>query len=206
MKGILGRKQGMTRLFLEDGVVEPVSVVEAGPCVVTQIKTRQRHGYQAIQIGYEEAKKLNEPKAGHLKRVTPLRHLREFKVDDLGDAQIGQRIDVAMFQPGDVVDVVGISKGKGFAGGMKRHNFAGGPKTHGQSDRARAPGSVGAGTSPGRVLKGKKMAGHMGNNRVTVRHLKVLETDLDRNLLRVKGAVPGSRNGLLLIKKSEGRR
>jgi large subunit ribosomal protein L3 len=194
----------MTRLFLEDGVVEPVSVVEAGPCVVTQIKTRQRHGYQAIQIGYEEAKKLNEPKAGHLKRVTPMRHLREFKVDDLGDAQIGQRIDVAMFQPGDVVDVVGISKGKGFAGGMKRHNFAGGPKTHGQSDRARAPGSVGAGTSPGRVFKGTPMAGHMGYRRVTATNLKVVQVDQERNLLLVRGAVPGAKNGMLVIKESRG--
>ena len=202
MKGILGRKQGMTRVFLEDGVVEPVSVVEAGPCVVTQIKTRQRHGYQAIQIGYEEAKKINEPEAGHLKRVTPLRHLREFRVDNLGDAQIGQRIDLAMFQPGDMVDIIGISKGKGFAGGMKRHHFAGGPKTHGQSDRARAPGSIGAGTSPGRVFKGTPMAGHMGYRRVTVTNLKVVRVDPERNLLLVRGAVPGARNGMLVVKES----
>ena len=192
----------MTRVFLEDGVVEPVSVVEAGPCVVTQIKTRQRHGYQAIQLGYEEAKKLNEPEAGHLKRVSPLRHLREFRVDDLGDAQIGQRIDVAMFQPGDMVDIVGVSKGKGFAGAMKRHNFAGGPKTHGQSDRARAPGSVGAGTSPGRVFKGTPMAGHMGNRRVTATNLKVVKVDLERNLLLVRGAVPGAKNGMVVVKES----
>ena len=202
MKGILGRKQGMTRVFLEDGVVEPVSVVEAGPCVVTQIKTRQRHGYQAIQIGYEEAKKLNEPKAGHLKRVAPLRHLREIRVDDLGDAQIGQRIDVAMFQPGDMVDIIGISKGKGFAGGVKRHHFAGGPKTHGQSDRHRAPGSIGAGTSPGRVFKGTRMAGHMGYRRVTAVNLKVIRVDQERNLLLVRGAVPGAKNGMLVIKES----
>jgi large subunit ribosomal protein L3 len=202
MKGILGRKQGMTRVFLEDGVVEPVSVVEAGPCVVTQIKTRQRHGYQAIQIGYEEAKKINEPEAGHLKRVTPLRHLREFRVDNLGDAQIGQRIDLAMFQPGDMVDIIGISKGKGFAGGMKRHHFAGGPKTHGQSDRARAPGSIGAGTSPGRVFKGTPMAGHMGYRRVTAVNLKVVHVDQERNLLLVRGAVPGAKNGMLVIKES----
>jgi large subunit ribosomal protein L3 len=202
MKGILGRKQGMTRVFLEDGVVVPVSVVEAGPCVVTQIKTRQRHGYQAIQLGYEEAKKLNEPEAGHLKRVSPLRHLREFRVDDLGDAQIGQRIDVAMFQPGDMVDIVGVSKGKGFAGGVKRHNFAGGPKTHGQSDRHRAPGSIGAGTSPGRVFKGTPMAGHMGYRRVTATNLKVVKVDLERNLLLVRGAVPGAKNGMVVVKES----
>jgi len=202
MKGILGRKQGMTRVFLEDGVVVPVSVVEAGPCVVTQIKTRQRHGYQAIQIGYEEPKKLNEPEAGHLRRVTPLRHLREFRVDDLGDAQIGQRIDVAVFQPGDTVDIIGISKGKGFAGGVKRHHFAGGPKTHGQSDRQRAPGSIGAGTSPGRVFKGTPMAGHMGYRRVTAVNLKVIRVDQERNLLLVRGAVPGAKNGMLVIKES----
>jgi large subunit ribosomal protein L3 len=192
----------MTRVFLEDGVVEPVSVVEAGPCVVTQVKTRQRHGYQAIQLGYEDAKKLNEPEAGHLKRVTPLRHLREFRVDDLGDAQIGQRIDVGIFQPGDIVDVIGISKGKGFAGGVKRHHFSGGPKTHGQSDRHRAPGSIGAGTSPGRVFKGTPMAGHMGYRRVTATNLKVIQVDPERNLLLVRGAVPGAKNGLLVVKES----
>ena len=202
MKGILGRKQGMTRVFSEDGVVEPVSVVEAGPCVVTQVKTRQRHGYQAIQLGYEDAKKLNEPEAGHLKRVAPLRHLREFRVDDLGDAQIGQRIDVGIFQPGDMVDVIGISKGKGFAGGMKRHHFRGGPKTHGQSDRHRAPGSIGAGTSPGRVFKGTPMAGHMGYRRVTATNLKVVQVDPERNLLLVRGAVPGAKNGLLVVQES----
>ncbi|MFH1559877.1 MAG: 50S ribosomal protein L3 [Chloroflexota bacterium] len=205
MKGILGRKQGMTRVFLEDGAVEPVSVVEAGPCVVTQVKTRQRHGYQAVQLGYEEAKKLNEPEAGHLKRVTPLRYLREFRADDLGDAQIGQRIDVGIFQPGDLVDVIGVSKGKGFAGGVKRHHFAGGPKTHGQSDRQRSPGSIGAGTSPGRVWKGTPMAGHMGYRRVTATNLKVVQVDQERNLLLVKGAVPGARNGMLMIKESRRR-
>jgi len=202
MKGILGRKQGMTRVFLEDGVVVPVSVVEAGPCVVTQVKTRQRHGYQAIQLGYEDAKKLNEPEAGHLKRVAPLRHLREFRVDDLGDAQIGQMVDVGIFQPGDMVDVVGISKGKGFAGGVKRYHFRGGPKTHGQSDRHRAPGSIGAGTSPGRVFKGTPMAGHMGYRRVTATNLKVVRVDPERNLLLVRGAVPGAKNGLLVVKES----
>ena len=202
MKGILGRKQGMTRVFLEDGSVEAVSVVEVGPCVVTQVKTEQRHGYQAIQVGYREAKKPNKPEAGHLKRVTPVRHLREFRVDDLGDAQIGQKIDATTFEAGDLVDVTGTSKGKGFAGGMKRHNFSGGPKTHGQSDRARAPGSVGAGTSPGRVFKGTPMAGHMGDRRVTASNLKVVRVDSERNLLLVRGSVPGARNGMLVIKES----
>ena len=192
----------MTRVFLEDGVVVPVSVVEAGPCLVIQVKTRQRHGYQAIQLGYEEAKKLNAPEAGHLKRTTPFRHLKEIRMDDLGDAQIGQRIDVGIFQAGDMVDVTGISKGKGFAGGVKRHHFRGGPKTHGQSDRQRAPGSIGAGTSPGRVFKGTPMAGHMGARRVTATNLKVVRVDLERNLLLLRGAVPGARNGMLMVKES----
>ena len=202
MKGILGRKQGMTRVFQEDGVVEPVSVVEAGPCVVTQVKTRQHHGYQAIQVGFEEAKKLNEPEAGHLKRISPMRHLKEFRVDDLGDAQIGQKIDVSIFQPGDMVDIIGFSKGKGFQGGVRRHHFRGGPKTHGQSDRQRAPGSIGAGTSPGRVWKGTRMAGHMGDRRITASNLKVVRVDAERNLLMVKGSVPGGKNGMLIIKES----
>ena len=202
MKGILGRKQGMTRLFLENGVVEPISVVEAGPCMVTQVKTRQRHGYQAVQIGYEDPKKLNEAEAGHLKRVAPFRHLREFRVDDLGDAQIGRRINVGVFQPGYIVDVVGISKGKGFAGGVKRHHFKGGPKTHGQSDRHRAPGSIGAGTTPGRVFKGTPMAGHMGDRRVTATNLTVVQVNTERNLLLLRGSVPGAKNGLLVIKQS----
>ena len=203
MKGILGRKKGMTRVFSEGGIVEPVSVIEAGPCIVTQVKTRQANGYEAVQVGYEEAKRLNEPEEGHLKRLPPLRHLKEFRVDDLGDAQIGQRIDVSMFEAGDIVNISGVSKGKGFAGGMKRHHFKGGPKTHGQSDRARAPGSVGAGTTPGRVWKGTKMAGHMGNKKVTALNLKVVRVDPERNLLLVRGAVPGARNGMLVIRPAK---
>ena len=206
MKGILGRKKGMTRIFSEDGCVEPVSVIEAGPCIVTQVKTAQANGYQAVQVGYEEARRLNEPEEGHLKRLPPLRHLKEFRVDDLGDAQIGQRIDVGIFEPGDIVNVRGVSKGKGFAGGMKRHNFRGGPKTHGQSDRARAPGSVGAGTTPGRVWKGTRMAGHMGNEKVTALNLKVVYVDPERNLIMVRGSVPGSRNGMVVIQESNKRR
>ena len=203
MKGILGRKKGMTRVFSEGGIVEPVSVIEAGPCIVTQVKTRQANGYEAVQVGYEEAKRLNEPEEGHLKRLPPLRHLKEFRVDDLGDAQIGQRIDVSMFEAGDIVNISGVSKGKGFAGGMKRHHFKGGPKTHGQSDRARAPGSVGAGTTPGRVWKGTKMAGHMGNKKVTALNWKVVKVDPERNLLLVRGAVPGARNGMLVIRPAK---
>ena len=203
MKGILGRKKGMTRIFSEGGRVEPVSVIEAGPCIVTQVKTQQANGYQAVQVGYEEAKRLNEPEEGHLKRLPPLRHLKEFRVDDLGDSQVGQRIDVSIFEPGDVVNISGLSKGKGFAGGMKRHHFRGGPKTHGQSDRGRAPGSIGAGTTPGRVWKGTKMAGHMGNKKVTALNLKVVQVDTERNLILVRGAVPGARNGMLVIQEAK---
>ena len=195
----------MTRLFNEDGRVEPVTVIEAGPCTVTQVKTSQRYGYQAVQLGYEESKKLNKPEGGHLKRVAPFRHLKEFRVDDLGDAQIGQRIDVAIFEPGDIVDVSGVSKGKGFAGGVKRHHFKGGPKTHGQSDRHRAPGSIGAGTSPGRVFKGTPMAGHMGNRRVTAVNVRVIRVDPERNLLLLRGAIPGAKNGMVVVRES-GRR
>ena len=200
MKNILGKKHGMTRVFSEEGIVDPVSVLEAGPCVVTQIKTEQKNGYQAIQIGYLAATKLNAPESGHLSRASLVRHLREFRVDDLGDSQVGQIVDVGIFQPGDLVDVTGISKGKGFAGGMKRHNFGGGPKTHGQSDRARAPGSVGAGTTPGRVFKGTPMAGHMGSQTITTSNLKVVRVDTERNLILVKGSVPGSKGTLLVIR------
>ena len=203
MKNILGKKHGMTRVFSEEGIVEPVSVLEAGPCVVTQIKTEQKNGYQAIQIGYLGVTKLNAPEAGHLNRSSLVRHLKEFRVNDLGDSQVGQIVDVSIFQPGDFVDVTGISKGKGFAGGMKRHHFSGGPKTHGQSDRARAPGSVGAGTTPGRVFKGTPMAGHMGSQTITTSNLKVVRVDTERNLILVKGSVPGSKNTILSIKESK---
>lgn len=202
MKGILGKKKGMTRIFTEDGIVQPVSVIEAGPCVITQVKTNQTNGYQAIQIGYQEAKNLNKPSAGHLRNSAPMKHLREFRTDDLAEAQLGQKINVDIFQPGDLVDITGISKGKGFAGGVKRYNFRGGPKTHGQSDRWRAPGSVGAGTTPGRTFPGTKMAGHMGSRRTTVTNMKVVHIDTERNLLLVKGAVPGGSNSVLIIKQS----
>ncbi len=202
MKGILGKKKGMTRIFTEDGVVQPVSVIEAGPCVITQIKTNQSNGYQAIQIGYQNARNLNKPAAGHLRKSAPMKHLREFRTDDLAEAQLGQTVNVDIFQPGDLVDITGISKGKGFAGGVKRYNFSGGPKTHGQSDRWRAPGSVGAGTTPGRTFKGTKMAGHMGSRKTTVTNLRVVHIDAERNLLLVKGAVPGGSNSVLIIRQS----
>jgi large subunit ribosomal protein L3 len=191
----------MTQTFLADGTVVPVTVIEAGPCVVTQVRTEERDGYVAVQLGFGEAKNLNKPERGHLKRLGLFKHLREFRVD--GDLPaLGDKIDVGIFAENERVDVVGTSKGKGFAGVVKRHHFRGGPKTHGQSDRHRAPGSIGATTTPGRVLKGTKMAGQMGNKRRTQKGLQVIQTDLERNLLLVKGAVPGARNGLLIIKKA----
>lgn len=199
---IIGRKLGMTQLFSGDGKAEAVTAIEAGPCIVIQVKTVAREGYNAVQLGFGEAKRLKSPQRGHLKELGQFRYLREFRVDDIEAIEVGERVDVSLFKEGDLIDITGISKGKGFAGVVKRHHFAGGPKTHGQSDRHRAPGSIGASTSPGRVFKGMRMAGHMGNERVTVRHLKVLEANPDRNLLLVNGAVPGAKNGLLLIRKS----
>lgn len=201
IQGIVGRKIGMTQLFQDGGEVV-VTAIEAGPCFVTQIKTEAKDGYDAVQVGFGEAKRLNSAQKGHLKDVGRFKYLREFDMEDVESAQVGQKLDVDMFKSGDLVDVTGTSKGKGFAGVVKRHHFAGGPKTHGQSDRHRAPGSIGAGTNPGRVLKGTRMAGHMGNRRVTVRNLKVIDVDLARHLILVEGAVPGSNKGLLLIKKA----
>jgi len=192
----------MTQVFGEDGRIEPVTAIEAGPCFVTQIKRREKEGYDAVQLGFGPAKRLNSPEKGHLKKVGLLKHLREFEASDIDSIEVGQKVDVSMFKPGDLVDVTGISKGRGFTGVVKRHHFGGGPKTHGQSDRHRAPGSIGSTTTPGRVFKGLRMAGHKGNERVTVRHLKVVQADADRNLLLVRGAVPGARNGLVIIRKS----
>jgi large subunit ribosomal protein L3 len=203
IEGILGRKLGMTQIFDEEGNLEAVTVIEAGPCFVSQVKTQARDGYNAVQLGFGEINRLNSPEKGHLKGVGhQLKYLREFRVNQPSSVKIGQKMDVSIFQKGNRVDITGTSKGKGFAGVVKRHGFGGGPKTHGQSDRHRAPGSIGGTTFPGRVLKGTRMAGHMGNSRVTVRNLKVIEADPDRNLLLIGGAVPGAVNGLLLIVKS----
>ncbi len=202
IEGIIGRKLGMTQIFRDNGRAEAVTAIEAGPCAVIQVKTEANDGYNAAQLGFGEVKRLKSPQRGHLRELGRFRYLRELRVDDTEDIEVGTRVDVSLFKAGDLVNITGVSKGKGFAGVVKRHHFAGGPKTHGQSDRHRAPGSIGAGTSPGRVLKGTHMAGHMGNSRVTVQNLEVLEADPARNLLLVKGAVPGARNGLLLIKKS----
>jgi large subunit ribosomal protein L3 len=204
IKGLIGRKIGMTQIFTEEGAAQSVTAIEAGPCTVTQIKTTAKDGYNAVQLGFGEAKRLNSPERGHLGKLGLFKHLRELRVGDVSDIELGHRVGVDIFQPGDLVDVSGLSKGKGFAGVVKRYHFAGGPKTHGQSDRHRAPGAIGSGTSPGHVVKGLRMAGHMGNQRVTVRHLEVVKADPDRNLLLVRGAVPGARNGLLEIKKSKG--
>lgn len=203
ISGILGKKLGMGQIFSEDGQVIPVTAIQAGPCVVTQVKSKENDGYNAVQLGFGEAKRLNKPMRGHLKNLRAFKYLREVRVEDTSDIKPGSMVNVGIFQPGELVKVTGTSKGKGFAGVVKRHGFAGGPKSHGQSDRHRAPGSIGAGTDPGRVIKGLRMAGHMGNRRVTVRNLEVVKVDPEANLLLLKGAVPGARNALLLIQKAK---
>jgi len=205
IQGILGRKLGMTQFFCENGAAEAATVIEAGPCTVVQVKTPVTDGYTAARLGFGEAKKQGPVLKGQGKGFGEFKHLREFRLENADGVNVGDKLDVSLFSPGDKVTITGISKGHGFAGTVKRYNFRGGPKTHGQSDRQRAPGSIGATTTPGRVFKGTLMAGHMGNARVTVRNLKVLKTDSERNLLLVKGAVPGAKNGLLLIGKSNGR-
>jgi len=200
--GILGRKRGMTTIFSPEGTAIPVTVLEAGPCFVTQVRTAERDGYSAVQIGFEESKRLNKPERGHLKNLPALRHLRELRIAEEGAPAVGDKVDVGIFEAGDRVDVIGTSKGKGFAGVVKRHHFRGGPKTHGQADRHRAPGSIGATTTPGRVLKGMRMAGHMGSQRVTVKNLRVVRAEPARNLLLVEGAVPGPKTGLVVIRKA----
>lgn len=204
VQGIIGKKIGMGQIFGDDGKVEALTAIEAGPCVVTQVKTTDKEGYNSAQLGFGQSKRLNSPQKGHLKKLGQFRHLQEFRLADTKKIKVGDKINVSLFKEGDLVNITGVSKGKGFAGVVKRHHFAGGPKTHGQSDRHRAPGSIGSTTSPGRVLKGMRMAGHMGNKQATVRHLQVYKTDPERNLLLIRGAVPGAKNGLLLIKKAGG--
>jgi large subunit ribosomal protein L3 len=201
MAGLLGKKIGMTQLYRENLEIA-VTAIEAGPCCVTQVKTVEKDKYNAVQLGFGESKKLTKAEKGHLKENGAYRYLRELRTDDVKDYQVGQKIDVTIFKPGDIVQVEGISKGKGFAGGVKRYHFRGGPKTHGQSDRHRAPGSVGSTTTPGRVFKGLRMAGHMGDRKVTVRNLEVVEVDQAKNIVLLKGAVPGGKNGLVLIESA----
>jgi large subunit ribosomal protein L3 len=193
----------MTQIFQEDGTMIGVSVVAVEPNTVTRVRTPERDGYAAVQIGIEESGKLNKPELGQLKNLPKLSVLREFRLEDSDEQAytVGQKLDVTLFTAGDMVDVTGVSKGKGFSGHIKRHHFKRGPKTHG-SDHHRAPGSIGPGTTPGRVYKGMRMAGHMGDARATVKKLRVVRADAERNLLLVKGAVPGSLNGLLLVKKA----
>jgi large subunit ribosomal protein L3 len=204
LKGLIGRKIGMTQIFDEQGVAYPVTIIEAGPCFVTQVRVQEKDGYSAIQLGFGEThpKKLSSGELGHLTatQLPPLRFLREFRTKET--AAVGDKLTVEAFAVGERVDVIGTSKGKGFAGAVKRHHFAGGKKTHGQSDRHRAPGSRSSGTTPGRVFKNSRGAGHMGDDRVTVQALKVVLVDAERNLLGIHGAVPGGKGGIVVIKEA----
>ncbi len=203
--GLIGRKLGMTRIFGDDGTVVPVSVIEATPNSITRLRTPEQDGYAALQLGSGVARRLTKPVAGQFKHLekdhqSPAR-VREFRVDSVEGYEVGQTLDVSLFEAGELVDVTGVSKGHGFTGTIARHHFKRGPKTHG-SNNYRQPGSIGAGTTPGRVFKGTKMGGHMGDERVTVKKLRVVKVDAERNLLLVKGAVPGARNAVLLVRKA----
>lgn len=217
MKGLLGIKLGMTQLFDEKGFVMPVTIIQAGPCYVTQVKTEEKDGYNALQLGFEETKpkRLSKGQKGHLgllasekgnkprkkdTGIPAVRVLREFRISEVDEYKVGQALTVDVFETGDKVDVVGKAKGRGYTGVVKRWGFAGGPKTHGQSDRWRAPGSIGATSGTGHVFKGKKMAGRMGNDRQTVQNLEVVQIDTEQNLIAIKGAVPGAKGGLVVIK------
>lgn len=219
MKGLLGIKLGMTQVFDESGVVTPVTIIQGGPCYVTQVKTEELDGYSAIQIGFGETKekRLSGGEKGHLgllktnkkhpqrkanSSVPAVRHLREFRTQQIESYEVGQALTVEQFEAGDRIDVTGKSKGRGFAGVVKRHGFGGGMKTHGQSDRHRAPGSIGSTSSVGRVFKGKRMPGHMGSDRLTIQNLEVMRIDADKNLIAVKGAVPGRKGGLVIIRNA----
>jgi len=204
IEGILGRKLGTTQVFDGKGRLRGVTAVEVGPCFVTDIRTPEKNGYSAVQVGFSEDKRLNKPETGHLKAAgnLKLRHLAEFASQG-GDYALGDRIGTELFEAGQMVDVTATSKGRGYQGGVRRHNFSGGPKTHGQSDRHRAPGSIGSGTTPGRVYKGTRMAGHMGAERVTVRNLEVVSKNDERNVIFVAGSVPGAPGGLVRIRKAK---
>jgi large subunit ribosomal protein L3 len=200
--GLIGRKVGVTQVFQADGTMVAVSVLSVAPNTVTRLRTPERDGYTAVQIGTEPSRKLSKPEAGQLRDLPQVATIREFRVADVDGFSVGQTLSIGdLFSAGDLVDVTGISKGKGFAGHIKRHHFKRGPKTHG-SDHHRAPGSIGPGTTPGRVYKGMRMAGHMGDERVTIKKVRVVRTDPERNLLLVKGTLPGSRNALILVKKA----
>jgi large subunit ribosomal protein L3 len=203
IQGLIGKKLGMSQIFDETGLAHPVTVLEVGPCVVTQVKTDEQDGYSAVQLGFGLDKRLNQPERGHRKGSGFMsKTLREVDADNVAEFSVGQVITADAFAAGELVDVIGTSKGRGFQGGVKRHGFSGGPKTHGQSDRLRAPGSIGSSATPGRVFKGMRMAGRMGNDRVTVQNLKVLRVDLERNLLLVEGSVPGPNEGVVIIRRA----
>ena len=205
LKGLIGKKVGMTQIFDNAGAIIPVTLIEAGPCYVTQVRTTEKDKYSAVQLGFAETKpkRLTGGQLGHLKRndLAPLRQLREFRTN-IADVQEGDQITVDVFAVGEFVDITGTSKGKGFAGVVKRYGFAGGPKTHGQSDRQRAPGSIGATSGTARVFPGKRMPGHMGNKRVTAQNLKVVLVDGERNLIGVRGSVPGPKGGFVVINEA----
>ncbi|PID86105.1 MAG: 50S ribosomal protein L3 [Chloroflexi bacterium] len=218
VKGLLGIKLGMSQVFDETGVVTPVTIVQAGPCFVTQVKTEETDGYDAIQVGFGETRngRLTKGQQGHLgllkkdkqhphrkqSDMPALQHLREFRTKTSAEYEVGQELTVEQFETGDRIDVAGITKGRGFAGGVKRYGFKGGPKTHGQSDRWRAPGSIGATSGTGHVFKGKRMAGHMGNERYTAQNLQVIKIDPEKNLLAIKGSIPGHKGGLVILRDS----
>lgn len=200
---IIGKKLGMVQVFTETGKCKAVTAIEAGPCKITQIKATATDGYNAAQVGFGIAKRLSAAEKGHLKDMGQFKYLREIRLDNVEGLKPGDTIDISVFKSGDKVDVSGLSKGKGFAGVVKRHHFKGGPKTHGQSDRQRAPGAIGSTTSPGRVWKNVKMGGHMGDARITAQNLAVYQADAAKNLLLIEGAVPGAKNCLVIIKKRE---
>jgi len=199
--GLLGRKIGMTQIFEEDGTAVPVTVIETASCTIVQVKTKEKDGYEAVQLGFGQRKHITKALKGHMKDYGQFQVLREFPIDDVEAAEAGSKVGCDIFEVGDLVDVSGTTKGKGFAGVVKRWGFRGGPKTHGQSDRHRAPGSIGAGTDPGRVIKGKKMAGHMGTGESTAKNLKVVRIDADKGVLFVRGPVPGNEGIVVRVRK-----
>ena len=200
VEGLLGRKLGMLQVFDDQGRLRGATALQVGPCWVTQVRTEEKDGYSAVQVGFDEKKKLTKPASGHLAAsgAPNLRHLAEFRAN--GEVSLGDQIGAEIFEQGELVDVTATSKGRGFAGSVKRHHFHGGPKTHGQSDRHRAPGSIGAGTTPGRVFKGTRMAGHMGASRTTMRNLEVIARNDDRGVIFVAGTVPGPNGGLVRVR------
>ncbi|MBI2765743.1 MAG: 50S ribosomal protein L3 [Chloroflexi bacterium] len=204
IEGLLGRKLGTVQVFDARGRLRGTTAVAVGPCYVTQLRTPEKDGYTAVQVGFAEARKLNKPEAGHLRAAggLNLRHLAEFRLTGGAALALGDKLGAELFDPGEKVDVTADSKGRGFQGGVRRHNFSGGPKTHGQSDRHRAPGSIGSGTTPGRVYKGTRMAGHMGAQQVTVRNLEIVSRNDDQGVIFVAGSVPGPKGGLVRIRSA----